>query len=177
MSYFFNTKLGWIGVRLQNKKITDLTFGHSTEEKACDVLGKSAARIAYESQKKPGVVSQPDLPTLKRLEKELKRFAAGESVDFDWLEVSLLGRTDFQQRVLNACRKIKWGETKTYGELAEQSGSPRAARAVGGVMADNCVPLIIPCHRVLARDGKLVGFSATGGVKMKERLLQNENRK
>jgi len=78
------------------------------------------------------------------------------------------------RKVLRACRNIPHGQTATYGALAARVGSPAAARAVGGAMAANPIPLIIPCHRVLRADGGLGGFSTTGGTATKQRLLQHE---
>lgn len=83
--------------------------------------------------------------------------------------------TPFAKSVLSACRDIKFGCTATYSQLAKKTGRPTAARAVGGVMAKNPLPLIIPCHRVVRNDGKLGGFSATGGVALKEKMLQHEH--
>lgn len=88
--------------------------------------------------------------------------------------IDLSGKTDFGQSVLKACYAISPGITLTYGQLASKAGSPRAARAVGGVMARNPVPIIIPCHRVLGSDGALTGYSGSGGVAMKQRLLDHE---
>jgi methylated-DNA-[protein]-cysteine S-methyltransferase len=93
------------------------------------------------------------------------------------LPVELSYATEFQRRVLLACRAILYGQTRSYGDLAAQVGSPGAARAVGNVMAHNCVPLIIPCHRVVASQGQLGGFSAPRGLSMKRRLLQLEQMK
>ena len=78
--------------------------------------------------------------------------------------------------MLEACRAIKVGETVTYGSLAAAAGSPGAARAVGGVMAGNPVPLVIPCHRVVGAGGEMVGFSGAGGQETKLRLLEHERR-
>lgn len=80
--------------------------------------------------------------------------------------------TDFQEHILQLCQKIPYGTTLTYGELADRSGSPGAARAVGVAMASNPVPLVIPCHRVVAGDGSLGGFS--GGLANKRTLLVHE---
>jgi methylated-DNA-[protein]-cysteine S-methyltransferase len=71
-------------------------------------------------------------------------------------------------------RRIRFGQTHSYGELASLVGSPRAARAVGSVMAKNRTPLVVPCHRVLASRGAIGGFSAMDGVHMKRRLLDLE---
>ena len=75
--------------------------------------------------------------------------------------------------MIDACRAIPRGETLTYGQLAAKAGYPGAARAVGQVMARNCLPLLIPCHRVVGSNG-LHGFSAPGGLATKQRLLEIE---
>jgi methylated-DNA-[protein]-cysteine S-methyltransferase len=88
--------------------------------------------------------------------------------------VDLAGLQEFARRVLEFTREIPAGETRTYGELAKMLGQPHAAQAVGQALGANPVPLIIPCHRVLATGGKLGGFSAPGGRSTKERLLEIE---
>jgi methylated-DNA-[protein]-cysteine S-methyltransferase len=82
--------------------------------------------------------------------------------------------SDFQRAVVGHCRRIPPGQTLTYGQLAARVGRPRAARAVGRVMATNRFPLIVPCHRVVAAGGVLGGFSAPQGLAMKKRLLAAE---
>ena len=98
----------------------------------------------------------------------------GRRVDFSQLELDLAGVSDFHRAIYDAARRIGWGETVTYGELAEQVGSPGAARAVGQAMGRNPIPVIIPCHRVLASGRKIGGFSAPGGAVTKTRLLALE---
>lgn len=105
------------------------------------------------------------------LQQGLEDFFAGMEQPFPWQSLYLERRTSFQQKVLHACRQIPRGETRSYQELAEKVGSPKAARAVGQVMASNCFPLFIPCHRVVATGSKLGGFSAPGGVDTKRQLL------
>lgn len=80
----------------------------------------------------------------------------------------------FQQKVLRVSLEIPFGEVRTYGEIARQIGDPGAARAVGGALGHNPMPLVIPCHRVVAADGGLHGFSAPGGVETKAWLLRLE---
>ncbi|HLA86043.1 MAG TPA: MGMT family protein, partial [Thermoguttaceae bacterium] len=80
------------------------------------------------------------------------------------------------QAVSKACRRIPYGRTRTYGQLAAEVGHPQAARAIGRFMASNRVPILVPCHRVVAADGRLGGFSAPGGVAFKRRLLEMESR-
>ena len=86
----------------------------------------------------------------------------------------LLEGTDFQKAVWRQLQKIPFGQTASYGDVARGVGSPRAFRAVGNANNKNPIPLIIPCHRVIGSDGKLVGFG--GGIWRKEWLLDHEKR-
>jgi len=81
------------------------------------------------------------------------------------------GFSAFGRGVLMVCRDITYGNRKSYGEVAEMIGKAGAGRAVGGVLAKNPLPLIIPCHRVICANGRLGGFSAAGGISYKRRLL------
>jgi methylated-DNA-[protein]-cysteine S-methyltransferase len=117
--------------------------------------------------------AQRDDGLLPDLQKSLGKYFEGHKVAFDCrIDVSWAG--DFAQAVMRECVKIKGDKTISYGVLARRIGRPGAARAVGGVMKSNQVPLIIPCHRVLAADGGLGGYSAAGGVALKKRLLEHE---
>jgi methylated-DNA-[protein]-cysteine S-methyltransferase len=116
-----------------------------------------------------------DLPSwAAELVDDLCRFAAGEPIDFSEVPLDLDHLTPFGRSVVAACRQIRWGKVRSYGQLAAQCGSPGAARAVGTVMAKNRFPLIVPCHRVLAAGGALGGYSAPDGLEMKRRLLAME---
>jgi methylated-DNA-[protein]-cysteine S-methyltransferase len=109
------------------------------------------------------------------LQERIVAYYEGEPVDFSAdPAVSPSGAGPFVHKVLQACRMIAFGQTKTYSDLARQVGSPNAARAVGSVMAGNPAPLIVPCHRVLRTDGGLGGFSAPGGTATKQRMLRHE---
>jgi O-6-methylguanine DNA methyltransferase len=102
---------------------------------------------------------------------QLQEYFAGTRKTFT-LELDLRDvQSDFNAAVLEACRSIPWGHTLTYGELAERAGSPGAARAVGAAMSQNPVPIVVPCHRVVASTG-LGGF--TGGLANKRTLLAHE---
>ena len=104
-----------------------------------------------------------------------KRYFEGEQIDFSDLQLDLGGQDEFFKQIYAAARRVGWGQTTTYGALAKQVGvGPEAARDVGQAMAKNPVPLIIPCHRVLAAGGKLGGFSAPGGSATKQRMLELE---
>jgi methylated-DNA-[protein]-cysteine S-methyltransferase len=104
-----------------------------------------------------------------------QRYFAGERIDFSAVPVDLAGQEDFFLRIYEATRRVDYGQTTTYGTLAKELGAgPEAARDVGQAMAKNPVPLIIPCHRVLAAGGKVGGFSAPGGSTAKQRMLALE---
>jgi methylated-DNA-[protein]-cysteine S-methyltransferase len=109
------------------------------------------------------------------LQRRIMAYYEGEPQDFSLdPAVDLRGTGPFACKVLQACRKIAFGQTVTYSALARKVGHPGAARAVGSVMAGNPIPLIIPCHRVLRTDGGLGGFSAPGGIAVKQRMLSHE---
>jgi methylated-DNA-[protein]-cysteine S-methyltransferase len=101
---------------------------------------------------------------------QLREYFAGERRSFD-LPLAPRG-TDFQRGVWEALRGIGWGETVDYGSLAARLGRPGAARAVGRANATNPIPIVIPCHRVIGRDGSPTGYA--GGVEAKVRLLALE---
>ncbi len=103
---------------------------------------------------------------------DLAAYFAGERVSFETVEVDVGSCTPFQSAVADALRRIPYGETVTYGELAALAGYPNAHRAAGSFCARNRFPLIVPCHRVLAANG----FGAFGslGTRYKERLLALE---
>jgi methylated-DNA-[protein]-cysteine S-methyltransferase len=105
----------------------------------------------------------------------VKRYFQGAEVDFSRVRLDLEGQDELFQQIYAATRRVGWGQTTTYGALAKELGAgPETARDVGQAMARNPVPLIIPCHRVLAAGGKVGGFSAPGGSTTKIRMLEME---
>jgi len=105
----------------------------------------------------------------------VRRYYEGEAVDFSHLKIDLDDHDALFRQIYEAVRQIRWGQTTTYGALATALGKERqAARDVGQAMARNSIPLIIPCHRVLAAGGKIGGFSAPGGSATKARMLELE---
>lgn len=119
---------------------------------------------------------KPDGPTArsKDLDRALEAFFRGDHSAIESLTLDATGWTEFTRRVYEACRRIPIGQTVSYQQLAASVGRPRASRAVGGAMSRNRVLLVIPCHRVIAANGKLTGFSAPGGLETKQRLLDLE---
>ena len=101
---------------------------------------------------------------------QLTEYFDGERKEFD-LPLSLAG-TEFQLRVLDELRRIPYGETTSYGDIAARIGKPKAMRAVGAANGRNPIPIIVPCHRVIGRSGDLTGFG--GGLDAKQALLQLE---
>lgn len=112
-------------------------------------------------------------PPIAQVIAEIRRYMAGERVDFFAAVVDLMGIVPIHRQIYDALRSVSWGQTTTYGDLARSVGLPDA-REVGQAMAQNPVPVIIPCHRVLASGNRIGGFSAPGGAFTKERLLALE---
>ena len=104
--------------------------------------------------------------------RQLRAYFAGELRTFD-VPLEMIG-TEFQRRVWQALRKIPYGETTSYSQLASRIGAPRALRAVGAANGRNPIPIIVPCHRVIGASGHLVGFG--GGLEWKRFLLDLEAR-
>jgi methylated-DNA-[protein]-cysteine S-methyltransferase len=100
----------------------------------------------------------------------LSLYFLGQRTDFDE-PLDLQGATHFQARVWSIVRAIPYGQVRSYGWVAAQARSPRAARAVGQVMANNPFPIIVPCHRVVGQAGGLTGFGAMEGVVMAGNLV------
>ena len=119
--------------------------------------------------------AQFDKTFFKDLQEQVAAYFEGARIDFSPdIPVLLDGFSTFGRSVLTTCRKIKPGRTMSYSGLARQIGRPAASRAVGGALAKNPLPLIIPCHRVLRTDGKLGGFTAPGGIAVKKKMLELE---
>jgi methylated-DNA-[protein]-cysteine S-methyltransferase len=122
----------------------------------------------------------PDLPpaappaAITAVLNDIRALLDGAAVDLSRVELDLTGVPEFDTRVYLAARSVPPGELVTYGELAGRIGEPGAARAVGRALGRNPVPIIVPCHRVVAAGGRTGGFSANGGVPTKLRILAIE---
>lgn len=141
------------------------------------VLPTRSAAAAEKSLKRRAPDAQPGAPTLAVAETiaKAKRYFDGEPTDLSGTPLDLRDQDPFFAQIYDALRLVPWGRTTTYGALAAAVGASReAARDVGVAMAKNPMPLLIPCHRVLAAGGKLGGFSAPGGAETKARMLRAE---
>ena len=158
----FSTKLGWIGILHQYQLIQRIKIG----------LPNRAALLPAFADEEVGPESR-----LVAFEKEwrdlFQAYGKGQSIEFNSLPIDTSFMTPFQTAVTKFCRKIKYGQTKSYQQLAQAAGSPRSARAVGTVMRKNLYPIVVPCHRVTASSG-IGGYSASDGVSTKRRLLKLE---
>ena len=112
--------------------------------------------------------------TVQPIIRDIVRLLRGETVDLSGVTLDMAGIPGFNARVYDVARSVSAGSTISYGAIAARLGMPTEARAVGDSLGKNPFPLIVPCHRVLASDGKPGGFSASGGVMTKLRLLSIE---
>ena len=156
-----DTPVGPLYVAMSEQGITMLAFDDD-EIEFLDRLGRR--------EKTPIERSGDRLETVTR---QLREYFAGERAAFD-LPLDLRALTPFQKSVLSAISQVPAGETTSYGGLAQRIGKPGAARAVGRALGSNPIPIIIPCHRALAADGSLGGYSGRGGVRTKQVLLTLE---
>ena len=171
--HLFETDLGWLGLLVEDRQVVALTFGSTTRHACLERLEQQAEELGVATSDLAESSCQQTFAN--ECEQRLREFATGGAVDLSRIPARLHARTPFQSRVLQACRGIPRGETLTYQQLAQLAGSPQASRAVGNIMARNRIPLLIPCHRVVASNGGLGGFSAPQGVSMKQRLLDLES--
>jgi methylated-DNA-[protein]-cysteine S-methyltransferase len=151
--------------------VAGLVIGHLSPAEARTEVALRLAHLLPETDQAAEEPSEADWnPDLRR---QLERYARGEPVDFAECVIDVPATTAFRKRVLESTRRIGYGETATYSELAAKAGSPGAARAVGNVMKSNRIPLIIPCHRIVGAGGP-GGYSAPQGLALKQRLLAME---
>lgn len=155
----FDTDMGWVGVLGSTTGLLSTTLPHPSAQEIHQLFGNSINHARW----------PPHL--FRDLIKRLRTYFSGHRVDFpDKLDLS--GATGFQREVWEATRLIPYGETRSYRWVAEQIKNPGALRAVGQALGRNPLLIIVPCHRVLASNGQLGGF--TSGIDMKKRLLRLE---
>jgi O-6-methylguanine DNA methyltransferase len=169
------TKLGFVALAWSGRGLCLVTFPHPSAELSLRALERMAADRGWSVERARG--ARPDW--VVRLEKKLRTEhsdSASEPAlrEDESFPVDFAGVPEFHRKVYQEAMKIPRGKTQSYSALAAGAGSPRAARAVGQAMAKNPMPLVIPCHRVLAAGGKLGGFTAPGGLASKSQLLALE---
>ena len=155
----FNTAMGWMGILSSARGLRQLVLPRRSAQEVRQLLDESTSHASR----------TPHL--FQDLMERLILYSSSHKVNFPD-KLDLCGATAFQHAVWEATQLIPYGETRSYAWVAEQIEQPKAVRAVGQALGRNPLPIIIPCHRVLASDGKLGGF--TGGIKMKQKLLHLE---
>ncbi len=165
----FQTEWGYFGLAGVENRLYAVVLPQKNAEKTEKLLSAKVLRYG-------NYMLEYDKTLFSVLKKQIIDYFSGKKVNFDYSGIAfpqehLLG---FSGSVLQRCIDIKYGETKTYGELALAAGSAKAFRAAGGVLSRNILPLIIPCHRVIRADGSIGGFSADGGAALKARMLELE---
>jgi len=161
----------------QPDQLIHLTITTALGEFVASYTTQGLARLNFPSRSgRPMVSLIADAPapvrrwhqsTARALKNVLAGKDAGELPPLDWF-----AGTDFQRAVWSAMRTIRAGQTLSYGEIARAIGKPKAVRAVGGACGANPIPVLVPCHRVLAANGRIGGFS--GGLEWKRTLLERE---
>jgi methylated-DNA-[protein]-cysteine S-methyltransferase len=152
--------MGWVGILASERGLVATTLPQHSVEETEQLLDNRLNQATRSSSRLAGLVER------------FKLYFKGEKVTFHD-ELDLSEATPFQQQVWQATRLIPYGETRSYLWLAMQIGRPEAVRAVGQALGRNLLPIIVPCHRVVASNGGLGGFS--GGIEMKKRLLNLES--
>ena len=153
----FSSIIGWIHIVADNNSLRAITFDCNWE-----VVSKTQGDIKPEH----------NLIT-EQTQSQLQEYFAGERTKFD-LPITFSG-TEFQQQTWQALLTIPYGETRSYSEQAHLIGNPKAVRAVGRTNGLNPIPIVVPCHRVIGKSGKLTGYA--GGLNIKKFLLQLESNK
>ena len=155
----FSTDIGWIGILSSAKGLLGTTLPQRSAQEACQRLGDSVSHATWSPQ------------LFKDLMERLKVYFSGHKTTFP-NKLDLSRATPFQREVWEMTRCIPYGETRSYAWVAEQIKKPKAMRAVGQTLGKNPLPIIVPCHRVVASNGKLGGFG--GGLEMKRYFLSLE---
>lgn len=163
----FETALGFMALAWSEAGLTRLCLPEKTQAAAERRLLRLTGEVASFGER-----AAPDW--LVGLIADIRRYADGENVDFSAVPVDLTGVDEFRRDIYAAARKLRHGESTTYGGLAEMAGHSKLFRQTGSALGSNPIPLVIPCHRILAAGGKIGGFSATGGSTMKETMLRLE---
>jgi len=165
LSYsFFATAIGTCGIAWSADGIAGVSLPEVEEQR---LRSRFAARY-------PNAAENPPPPEISEAIARIQALLKGEPDDLGDIVLDEAQVPQFNKRVYDIARRISPGATRTYGEIAKELGDPLLAREVGQALGRNPFPIIVPCHRVLAANGKTGGFSATGGVQTKFRMLAIE---
>ena len=157
----FQTDWGWVGLAATERGVAAVVLPRLT---------RRAVERELRSVSSNGAGGAATIH-LKAAKEAITAYLEGKTRSFD-LPLDLQGQPRFRVKVWKVLQSIPYGRVRSYGWVARKVGKPRAARAIGGACGANPVPLLVPCHRVIAGDGSLGGFS--GGVSVKKRLLRLE---
>lgn len=163
----FATAIGPCGVAWSQRGLVSIQLPEATEEATRAHLWE---RITLPDD--GGSTTPPD--TVRTAIERIIAHLTGNEAGLDGIELDLEDVPPFHRKVYEAARRITRGEIRSYGDLAGDAGSPHGARAVGQAMATNPLPIVVPCHRVVASGGKPGGFTSPGGLDTKARLLAIE---
>jgi O-6-methylguanine DNA methyltransferase len=158
----FETALGLFALGWTERGLARVLLPDTSQKAMIERLERAGAR--------PGTPTRMIMSVMDRIED----YAEGRMVEFSGVPLDLTGIPDFHRRTYERLVQVEWGRTMTYGDLARALGDVTLSRAVGQAMGANPMPLVIPCHRVLASNGKVGGFSAPGGTATKARMLALE---
>ena len=153
---FTDSPVGTLLVAASGRGLCRISFDPEPEHELDQLATAFGARVL----RSPGPVDP--------VRRELDEYFEGERTEFD-LPVDLTHLPEFQREVLRELRRVPYGQVDTYGGLAVKIGNPRAARAVGGALNRNPIPIVVPCHRIVGASGSLVGYA--GGLERKQALL------
>lgn len=157
----FPSDIGWVGIAESADGIAAIVFSKASRSAAATSLRRTSDAPLEESE----------TPRLRAAKRQLSEYLAGTRKTFD-LPLDLSHGTAFQRRVWKRLQAVPYGQLRSYRELASSLGGIRYTRAVGGAVGANPLPIVIPCHRIVAQDGSLGGFSC--GLPAKRRLLALE---
>jgi methylated-DNA-[protein]-cysteine S-methyltransferase len=162
---------GWVGLAASGKGISQIILPKRSKQAVEHALGK---HISMNGTGLPSPVSRLPEKVMARARREVGQYLAGRRRTLTF-PVDLRAGSPFQRRVWRAALRIPYGRVRSYQWIAQRVGGKQYARAVGLALGANCVPLAVPCHRVVAHDGSLGGF--TGGLPLKRKLLALERTK
>ena len=163
----FDTAIGRCALVWRGGLVIGTALPEATDERA---------RASLE-RRFPGAVESEPPPFAAAAIGRIQGLLTGARTDLADIPLDLAAGSDFERRVWDAARRIPCGEVRSYGDIARELGAPQGAQAVGIALGRNPVPIVVPCHRVLAADGKSGGFSAPGGIATKFRILEIEGAK